>query len=167
MGVKIIIKLNFVSRYETTAAALLFTSYLLAKNPEVQRKLQEEIDANFSDDKKATYDNVSELQYLDMVLSESMRVYPPIPSHIGRWAAEERTICGKVIPKHVAITSAVWVLHHDPRFWTDPWRFDPQRFAPENRDKIVEMTYMPFGEGPRNCIGRRLDATMKAFMKYS
>jgi len=149
--------------YETTAAALLFTSYLLAKNPEVQRKLQEEIDANFSDDKKATYDNVSELQYLDMVLSESMRVYPPIPSHIGRWAAEERTICGKVIPKHVAITSAVWVLHHDPRFWTDPWRFDPQRFAPENRDKIVEMTYMPFGEGPRNCIGRRF-ALMEAKM---
>jgi len=106
---------------------------------------------------------VSELQYLDMVLCESMRVYPPIPSHIGRWASEERTICGVTIPKHVAVTAAVWVLHHDPRFWKDPWKFDPERFAPENRDKIVEMSYMPFGEGPRNCIGRRF-ALMEAKM---
>ena len=96
----------------------------------------------------ANYDNVFELQYLDMVLSEAMRVYPPIPSIIGRsvssvltliltilvrWAAEERTIQGKVIPRHCAVAAAVWVLHHDPRFWTDPWRFDPERFAPENR----------------------------------
>lgn len=65
--------------YETTAAALLFTSYLLARNPEVQRRLQEEIDSKFSEEEAATYDNVFELQYLDMVLSESMRVYPPIP----------------------------------------------------------------------------------------
>ena len=123
--------------YETTAAALLFTSYLLAKNPDVQRKLQEEIDSKFSDDTSANYDNVSELQYLDMVLCESMRVYPPIPSHIGRWAAEERTIAGRTIPRHVAVLSAVWVLHHDPRFWTDPWKFDPERFAPENRYRVV------------------------------
>lgn len=144
----------FIPRYETTAAALIFTSYLLAKNPDVQRKLQEEIDNNFPDDEVVNLDNVSELQYLDMVLSESMRVYPPI-AQIGRWAAEERTICGKVIPKHVAVLSAIWVLHHDPKFWTDPWKFDPERFSPENRDNIVEMSYMPFGDGPRNCIGRR------------
>ena len=70
-------------RYETTAAALLFTSYLLAKNPDVQLRLQQEIDNNIGES-EANYDNVSELQYLDMVLCESMRVYPPIPSHIGR-----------------------------------------------------------------------------------
>ena len=50
-----------------------------------------------------------------------------------RWAAEERTICGKVIPRQCAVAAAVWVLHHDPRFWTNPWTFDPERFAPENR----------------------------------
>ena len=72
-----------IPRYETTASALLFTSYLLAKNPEVQRRLQKEIDDSIGDN-VANYDNVSELQYLDMVLCESMRVYPPIPSHIGR-----------------------------------------------------------------------------------
>ena len=105
-----------------------------------------------SEDMVANYDNVFELQYLDMVLSEAMRVYPPIPSIIGRsvtfsfkvsqtpcphvrWAAEERTICGKVIPRHCAVAAAVWVLHHDPRFWTDPWTFDPERFAPENRSE--------------------------------
>jgi len=148
--------------YETTAIALTFTSYLLAKNPDVQQKLQAEIDKHFTDDVETNYDNVSELQYLDMVLNESMRVYPPI-AQIGRWASEERTICGVTIPKHVAVVAAIWALHHDPRFWKDPWKFDPERFAPENRDKIVEMTYMPFGEGPRNCIGRRF-AIMEAKM---
>jgi cytochrome P450 len=59
--------------------------------------------------------------------------------------------------------AAVWSLHHDPAFWTDPFYFDPERFAPENRDKIIEMTYMPFGDGPRNCIGRRF-ALMEAKM---
>ena len=54
-------------------------------------------------------------------------------SIIGRWAAEERVICGKTIPAQCAVSAAVWVLHHDPRFWTDPWKFDPERFAPENR----------------------------------
>ena len=150
--------------YETTAACLMFTAYLLASNPGVQRKLQREIDQKFPDWRSmARYDSVTELQYLDQVLCESMRVYPPIPSHIGRWAAQERTIQGKTIPQHCAVSAAVWVLHHDPAFWDDPWKFDPERFAPENRDKIVEMTYMPFGEGPRNCIGRRF-ALMEAKM---
>ena len=82
--------------YETTAAALLFTSFLLASNPRVQEKLQREIDSKLpSLETRATYDTVTELPYLEQVLCESMRVYPPIPSHIGRWAAQERTICGK------------------------------------------------------------------------
>lgn len=148
--------------YETTAAALNFTTYLLACNPEVQSKLQREIDDCLGDE-KPTYDNVSSLSYLDMILSESMRVYPPIPLHIGRWASRETTICGKTIPQGTGVLAAVWSLHHDPAFWQDPWRFDPERFAPENRDKIVEMTYMPFGDGPRNCIGRRF-ALMEAKM---
>ena len=152
------------SRYETTAAALNFTSYLLAKNPEIQEKLREEIDRNFPDDNvQCTYDNVFDLEYLDMVLCESMRVYPPIPLHIGRWASQERTICGKTIPQGTGVLAATWVLHHNEKFWPDPWKFDPERFAPENRDKIIEMTYMPFGEGPRNCIGRRF-ALMEAKM---
>jgi len=149
--------------YETTAAALNFTTYLLAKHPDVQAKLQQEIDSKLKKDEKATYDNVFELEYLDMVLCESMRVYPPIPLHIGRWANEERKICGKTIPKGTGVLAATWVLHHHPGFWKDPWKFDPERFAPENRDKIVEMTYMPFGDGPRNCIGRRF-ALMEAKM---
>ncbi|XP_023331632.1 cytochrome P450 3A19 [Eurytemora carolleeae] len=149
--------------YETTAAALNFTTYLLAKHPEIQSKLQQEIDRKFKKDIKVNYDNVTELEYLDMVLSESMRVYPPIPLHIGRWASQERTICGKTIPQGAGVLAATWILHHHPGFWTDPWKFDPERFSTENRDKIIEMTYMPFGDGPRNCIGRRF-ALMEAKM---
>ena len=142
-------------RYETTAACLMFTSYLLASNPHVQEKLQAEIDQFFpSPDITASYDTVTELQYLQQVVSESLRIYP-ITAHVGRWAARETTIEGKTIPRNCAVSAAVWVLHHDKAFWPEPWTFDPERFAPENRDKIVEMTYMPFGAGPRNCIGRR------------
>ena len=61
------------------------------------------------------------------------------------------------------VLAATWVLHHNEKFWPDPWKFDPERFAPQNRDSIVEMTYIPFGEGPRNCIGRRF-ALMEAKM---
>jgi len=149
--------------YETTAAALNFTTYLLAKYPEIQEKLRQEILDYFKDGKRVDYDTVSELPYLDMVLNESMRIYPPIPLHVGRGAKEERTYCGKTIPKGTAVLAALWQLHHDPAFWEDPWKFEPERFAPENRDKITEMTYMPFGDGPRNCIGRRF-ALMEAKM---
>jgi len=149
--------------YETTAAALNFTTYLLACHPEVQARLQQEIDDCLGPEGKPTYDSVTELEYLDMVLCESMRVYPPIPLHIGRWASKTTTICGKTIPQGTGVLAAVWSLHHDPAFWSDPWRFDPERFAPANRDNIIEMTYMPFGDGPRNCIGRRF-ALMEAKM---
>ena len=133
----------------------MFTAYLLATNPEVQEKLVREIEAQFPQpDSRASYDSVASLAYLEQVLCESLRIYP-ITAHIGRWASQQRTICGKTIPKNCAVSAAVWVLHHDEAFWSEPWTFDPERFSPENRDKIVEMTYMPFGEGPRNCIGRR------------
>ena len=79
--------------YETTAACLMFTSYLLACNPHVQERLQREIDDKFPNTTdRASYDTVTELQYLEQVLCESMRVYPPIPSHIGRWASKETTV---------------------------------------------------------------------------
>jgi len=158
--------------YETTAACLNFTTYLLAKHQHVQDKLREEINSKFDENTKANYDNVTQLEYLDTILSESMRLYPPIPLHIGRWAGKERTICGKTIPQGTGVLAATWALHHHPGFWKDPWKFDPSRFAPENRDKIVEMTYMPFGDGPRNCIGRRFAlmeakmALVEVFRKY-
>merc|ERR1711915_322816 len=72
-------------------------------------------------------------------------------------------ISGRTIPKGSAVLAAIWVLHHKPEFWEDPWKFDPERFSPENRDKIVDMSYMPFGDRPRNCIGRRF-ALMEAKM---
>jgi len=149
--------------YETTAAAMNFTTYLLATHPEVQDRLREEIQQTFGDNVKPNYDNVNSLQYLDMVFSESLRLYPPIPLHLGRWARKERTICGKRIPKGTGVLAPTWALHHDPAFWKDPWKFDPERFSPENRDKIIEMSYLPFGDGPRNCIGRRF-ALMEAKM---
>jgi len=155
--------LFILAGYETTAASLNFTTYLLAKNPEVQEKLRKEILEKFDPQTKPNYDNVTSLEYLDMVMSESLRVYPPIPLHFGRWANKERVICGKKVPQGTGVLAATWALHHDPAFWEDPWKFDPERFSIENRDKIIEMTYLPFGDGPRNCIGRRF-ALMEAKM---
>ena len=69
----------------------------------------------------------------------------------------------QIFTQGTGVLAATWVLHHNEKFWPDPWKFDPERFAPQNRDSIVEMTYIPFGEGPRNCIGRRF-ALMEAKM---
>jgi len=149
--------------YETTSTALTFTTYQLAKHQDIQDRLRKEIFDTLGADTSCDYDSVTSMQYLDMVLSESMRIYSPIPLHLGRKAAKETVICGRKIPKGTAVMAATWKIHHDPNFWEDPWKFDPERFSPANRDKIVDMTYLPFGDGPRSCIGRRF-ALMEAKM---
>jgi len=143
--------------YETTATSLAFTAYLIAAHSDVQERLIAEIDEVIDDQLKAEdlAEAVGKLPYLDMVMKEALRMYPPIPLHFGRYASVEKTIMGKVIPEGSAVMIPTWYIHHDPNTWPDPWKFDPERFSPENRHSIKEMSYLPFGEGPRKCIGWR------------
>ena len=139
--------------YDTSATALTWLAYCLATNMDVQEKLIVEIDKSIGE-QKAGYDNVFKLDYLDMVLSETLRLYPP-SSRTNRQVVHETVICGKRIPGGISVTFPVAGLHRLPEFWPDPEKFDPERFLPENKEK-TQYAYLPFGIGPRNCIGKRL-----------
>ncbi|KAL7638696.1 UNVERIFIED_CONTAM: hypothetical protein RMT77_010229 [Armadillidium vulgare] len=149
--------------YETTASAISFTVYLLAKHPHIQEKLYNEIKNNLkSYDGCVSYECVSNLSYLDQVLNESLRLFPPVTTFLTREAQEEDKIKEYRIPKGVSIVVPIWHIHHNPKYWPDPCKFDPERFSSEaKRDKNRHsMSFIPFGAGPRNCIGMRFGITV-------
>ncbi|XP_036028239.1 cytochrome P450 3A13-like [Onychomys torridus] len=140
--------------YETTSTALSFITYLLAIHPDVQKKLQHEIDAVLPNKAPATYQALVEIEYLDMVVNETMRLYPVI-GRINRLSKEDAEINGVFIPNGTLVTIPIFVLHRDPKYWPEPEEFHPERFSKENKERINPYTYMPFGYGPRNCVGMR------------
>ncbi|XP_048241236.1 cytochrome P450 3A24-like [Haliotis rufescens] len=140
--------------YDTTSTALTFCCYLLATNPECQERLVEEIDTEIGKD-LPTYDIVMKLSYLDRVFSETLRVYPAV-TRIGRKTKEATTIKGYHIPAGMSVNFPIFAMHHDPEFWAEPEKFDPDRFLPENKGQLHNYYYAPFGVGPKSCIGMRL-----------
>ncbi|XP_020607814.1 cytochrome P450 3A41-like [Orbicella faveolata] len=140
--------------YETTSNALAYTTYCLALNPEVQEKLIEEIDEAVGDKETADYETVQNLEYLDMVLCEALRLYPPA-FRFGRICSESCTLNGVHFLKDTMAIVPVYHLHRDPEYWPDPETFDPERFSPEAKQKRSPYCYLPFGTGPRSCIGMR------------
>ncbi|KAM7396415.1 hypothetical protein PAMP_019456 [Pampus punctatissimus] len=141
--------------YETSSNTLAFTCYLLAINPECQRKVQEEVDDFFARHESPDYTNVQELKYLDMVISEALRLYPP-----GfRFARDIDNACvvnGQFLPKGATLEIPAGFLHYDPEYWPEPEKFIPERFTPEAKARRHPFVYLPFGAGPRNCVGMRL-----------
>lgn len=137
--------------HETTATALTFTWYLLSQHPEVEQKLHAEVD-DVLDGGPATFDDLSDLEYTEQVIEESMRLYPPVPQ-IPRETTEPVELGGYAIPEGVTIAPSQWTIHRDDRFWDEPERFCPERFATE-RDR-PQFAYFPFGGGPRRCIGQQ------------
>nr|XP_020671366.1 cytochrome P450 3A1-like [Pogona vitticeps] len=102
-----------------------------------------------------------QLEYLDMVMSESQRLYP-LGGRIERVSKKDVEINGVTIPKDMVVMISPYVLHRDPDVWPEPEEFRPERFSKENKDKIDPYTFLPFGAGPRNCIGMRFaQVTMK------
>ncbi|XP_008589156.1 PREDICTED: cytochrome P450 3A21-like [Galeopterus variegatus] len=140
--------------YETTSSTLSFIMYLLATHPDVQQKLQEEIDATLPNKAPATYDTLVQMEYLDMVVNESLRLFP-IAGRLERLCKKDVEVSGVFIPKGVVVMIPVFALHRDPKYWTEPEEFRPERFSKKNKDSIDPYIYMPFGSGPRNCIGMR------------
>lgn len=145
----------FLAGYETTNIGLCYTSYLLATNPEAQTRLIEEVDKFAPTRNDVTYDTVKEMEYLDALVRESLRLFPPV-AIIQRDNDKTNIINGIEIPKGVTIIFPVYAMHHDPDIWEDPEQFRPERFFKENRDKIHPIGWLPFGAGPRSCIGLRL-----------
>ncbi|XP_075053322.1 cytochrome P450 3A29-like isoform X2 [Mixophyes fleayi] len=140
--------------YETTSTTLMFLSYHLATHPDVQTKLQEEIDTILPNKAPPTYDALMQMEYLDMVISENLRLYPAA-GRIERVCKKTTEINGVTIPAGVVTVIPAFVLHRDPDIWPDPEEFRPERFSKENREEQDQYTFLPFGAGPRNCIGMR------------
>ncbi|XP_006773816.1 PREDICTED: cytochrome P450 3A12-like [Myotis davidii] len=140
--------------YETTSSSLSFLMYLLATHPDVQQKLHKEIDATFPNKATPTYDALAQMEYLDMVMNESLRLFP-IAGRLERFCKKDVEINGVFIPKGTLVMVPSFVLHLDPTYWPEPEEFRPERFSKENKDRINPYIYTPFGSGPRNCIGMR------------
>jgi cytochrome P450 len=150
----------FLAGHETTAIALTFVWYLLSQHPDVEAKLHAELDAVLGG-RAPTHADIANLPYTRMVIEEAMRLYPPAPGLATRQAVEEDEICGRKVKKGQMVVIIPWVLHRHEKLWDDPLRFDPERFAPERSAARPRFAYLPFGGGPRICIGAQL-ATIEA-----
>ena len=137
--------------HETTANTLTWTWYLLSQNPQAERCLHAELDSVLGGRLPAPED-VERLRYTEMVLAESLRLYPPAWG-VARKSLEEHAIGGYTLPKGALILMNQWVLHRDPRYYPDPEKFDPERWTPEAKASRPKFAYFPFGGGPRQCIG--------------
>ena len=140
----------FAAGHETTANALTWTWYLLFKNPKVEAKLHDEVDSLIPKETFPTAEDVPKLAYTKKVLTESMRLYPPAWVLV-REALRDCEIGGYAIPKGSDVVMSQYVNHHDPRYFHDPERFDPERWNGEV--KLPKFAYFPFGGGSRSCIG--------------
>ncbi|XP_039706834.1 cytochrome P450 3A12-like [Pteropus medius] len=140
--------------YETTSTTLSFLMYILATHPDIQQKVQEEIDATLPNKVHPTYDALTQMEYLDMVLNETLRLYP-VSARIERMCKKDVEVNGVFIPKGTLVMVPRSVLHRDSALWPEPEEFRPERFSKKNKDSINPYMYVPFGIGPRNCIGMR------------
>jgi len=140
----------FVAGHETTANALVWTFYLVAQHPAVEEKLLAELAA--LQGKTPTLQDLTQLPYGEQVVKEAMRLYPPAPG-ITRQPVHDIELGGYQIAKGSDVAIATYAMQRDPNLFPDPERFDPDRFLPENEAKQPKYAYLPFGGGPRICIG--------------
>ncbi|KAK4874006.1 hypothetical protein RN001_013366 [Aquatica leii] len=148
--------------FDTSSTLLSFIAYELAMNNEVQKKLQEEIDETLNAcNGKLTYESVHTMKYMDMVVSETLRKWPP-GFVLDRYCVKDYLIepvnSGEkpfLIEKGTMVQMPIVGIHRDPKYFSNPDTFDPERFNDENKNSIEHFTYLPFGSGPRNCIASR------------
>jgi cytochrome P450 len=141
----------FLAGYETVANALIWTWYLLSQNPDCERRCHEEVDSVLQG-RLPTVEDLPRLHYVEMVMAESMRLYPPAWA-MGRYARNDFQLGEYRLPARTTVLISQFVTHRDPRYFPDPLRFDPQRFTAEAKSKRAKFTYFPFGAGVRQCIG--------------
>jgi cytochrome P450 len=141
----------FLAGHETTAIALSWTWYLLAQNPDVEARLVAELEEVLGG-RPPGVDDIPRLVYTDMVVRESMRLYPPA-WRVGREAVERCTVGGYEIPAGAQVIMSQWIVHRDPRFYEEPEAFRPERWEGDLTKRLPRYAYFPFGGGARRCIG--------------
>jgi len=141
--------------HDTTSSAIVWAIHLLGAHPEVQGKVQEELDEVFGDsERNLTYDDLPNLKYMECVIKESQRMFPSVPM-IGRELEEDIELGGFRCPKGARVLIVITELHCDPLIFPEPKKFDPDRFKLENAAGRHPFAYVPFSAGPRNCIGQK------------
>ncbi len=147
--------------HDTTANALTWTWYLLATNPMAAERLASEV-RDVLGGRPPTVADLPRLPYAERVVLEAMRLYPPVYG-FGREAVQETEVMGYRIPKGCNVIMCQWVVHRDGRFFPDPERFEPDRWAGGLAQQLPRYAYFPFGGGPRMCIGNAF-AQMEAVL---
>ncbi|MBS1623297.1 MAG: cytochrome P450 [Bacteroidetes bacterium] len=142
----------FLAGNETSSNALSWTLYLLSQHPDVEAKMVAEINEKLDSGLKIDFTTVNEFQYVRQVIEESMRVHPPVWM-VGRRTIEADQIGGHYIAPQTNVLVPIFYFHNSTKYWDQPERFMPERFAPDKRNAIDRYVYMPFGGGPRFCIG--------------
>ena len=144
----------FLAGHETTAINLSWASWLLERHPAVEERLVAEA-RRVLGSRSPTIEDYPQLVYTRAVIEETLRLYPPV--HVfSRQAVADDEIAGTKIPRGSFITISSWVLHRHTLFWDNPNEFDPERFVPPRADKVERFAYIPFGAGPRICLGKNL-----------
>ncbi|XP_068907405.1 probable cytochrome P450 6a14 [Tenebrio molitor] len=147
----------FIAGFETSSTTMTFALYEIATNPDVQEKLRKEINSVLANHEgKLTYAAMMEMSYMEKVLHETLRKYPPLPI-LTRVCTKDYTVPNTTIKikKGDMVGISTQALHNDPEYYPDPEKFDPERFSEENKKTRPDFTWIPFGEGPRLCIGLR------------
>ena len=142
----------FVAGHETSANGLIWALYLLSQHPEVEKKLHNEL-KTVLDGKTPNFIDLHGLIYTGQIIQESLRLYPPVWI-MGRQSIEEDSVRGHYIPPKTDMMISPYVLHRHPDYWAQPDVFDPERFSTENVKKQIPYSYIPFGGGPRLCVGQ-------------
>ena len=150
--------LSFQAGHETTATALLWWSWLMAAHPQAQARAAAEIDAALAG-RPPGADAMQALPWLGATLKEAMRLYPPVAAVMTRRLTREIELGGVTLPARTLVRVTPWLLHRDPRWWPrEPAAFRPERFMPATDgwapDPIPRGAYIPFGLGPRVCLGQ-------------
>ncbi|XP_026678357.1 cytochrome P450 9e2-like, partial [Diaphorina citri] len=147
--------LFLIAGYETSSTLLMFASYQLSLNVDIQDKLRAHVNEIL--DKhggKCTYEALQDMSYLEMVLNETLRMHPSV-ARVDRHCTLDYTLpdTNIVIRAGESVNVPIMGLHYDPKYYPDPYKFDPDRFLPEEKAKRSPYVFLPFGAGPRNCIG--------------
>lgn len=143
--------------FETTASTLGHCLFELAVNQDVEEKLYEEVRSKFDErNEEDIYEKIlSQMSYLEAVIKETLRKYPPASELNRKLKTDNYRLCDFTLPKGSTVIIPVHAIHHCAEYFKHPDRFDPSRFLPDRRQELQPYTYMPFGLGPRNCLGLR------------
>lgn len=139
--------------HDTTAAGLTWLGWVLATHPDIAERLSAEIDEVLGD-RPPTFADLPRLGAVERAVKESLRLYPPAVAVFARKAVQDVEIGGWTVPKNAVVRLMTYITHHDPRWYPAPERFDPDRFLPERFATLPACAYVPFGAGPRVCLGQ-------------